>query len=788
VFSGLGVPPNEAQSSERKTPSPISPPKKPTIKDVPNPEPTSTPISQKSIAPPASPAPAPSAPAAFDTASFPALPKPTTAAVSRQNKAERAAERMLARMQRDERQKENKVEKTVEVPKTVDVVAPTEEEITEEPVAPLSIKRQAPGKLEIPNASEIMAAEAGDASASPTTISKPGTPSRPLREAAGTPSTISRVATPVSTPAIETPVKRVTQPRTIRVLATPTPKTEVPTLPPIINELQASSPGGSKRPSRQGSIASVNIPGTPASERISDTVSITTDTVSRADSPPPGPNRVGSAPVRVKTKSQAKKDRQERAKAEEKKVVEAVTAVPVPETVVQEAIMGRKKKTKKEKIATARSTAPSTPGASRAPSPKPTPKQETPQPEKTEAVPADPPTEPGKQEAEAVSPDVVPEAVTIASAITAAPPIPEFAQEVPTEPTAPRAPSPPLQPKTPFAPASLFAELESSGQVNAEMLAFFKTLTGFNFRNEVTAADLADIKAPLPLTNEELAKLDAGEAVRRGGENGRVFSRVMVTPSHKAIRALSKELEEKYLDLEVQVNATKPPTKYTHKNMNANVASVQFLVEDILKEAAAQLLQPLDPATGTPAGPHPQAGANPEAAVYGDDALAYLNQFILPPVAPMQTNRNTQPQPNYAPQAPAVPNRITTPAMTMTAEQMNLLATQAKTLSSSLGIDSLGLASLDGSSSADHKKIKQAFHKAVQGVVQVAAGIASSIGVQQEQMLGQVGPHGQVMVGGMTEAELEREYTAKKKECERLEKQVAALMKKNRKAVGLQGA
>lgn len=561
------------------------------------------------------------------------------------------------------------------------------------------------------------------------------------------------------------------------------------TLPPIINELQASTPGGSKRPSRQGSIASVNIPGTPASERISDTVSVTTDTVSRADSPPPGPNRVGSAPVRVKTKSQAKKDRQERAKAEEKKVVEAVTAAPIVETVVQEAIMGRKKKTKKEKIATARSTAPSTPGASRAPSPKPTPKQETPQPEKAGAVPADPPSQPGKQEPEAVSPpDPVPETATIASAVTADPPIPEVAQEVPTEPAAPRVPSPPVQPKAPFAPASLFAELESSGQMNTETLAFFKTLTGFNFRNEVTAADLADIKAPLPLTNEELEKLDAGEAVRRGGENGRVFSRVMVTPSHKAIRALSKELEEKYLDLEVQVNATKPPMKYTHKNMNANVASVQFLVEDILKEAAAQLLQPLDPATGTPVGPHPQAGANPEAAVYGDDALAYLNQFILPPVAPMQTHRNTQPQPNYAPQQPVVPNRNTTPAMTMTAEQMNLLATQAKTLSSSLGIDSLGLASLDGSSSADHKKIKQAFHKAVQGVVQVAAGIASSIGVQQEQMLGQVGPHGQVMVGGMTEAELEREYTAKKKECERLEKQVAALMKKNRKVVGLQGA
>jgi len=692
---------------------------------------------------------------------------------------------MLARMQRDERQKENKVENnkvenTLEMAKSVDIVPPTKEKGDEASVAPLSIKRQAPGKLEIPVASEIMAAEAESTFASPPAMSKPGTPSQPLREAASTPATISRIATPVSTPAVETPVKRVTQPRTIRVLATPTPKTEVHTLPPIINELQASTPGGSKRPSRQGSIASVNIPGTPASERISDTISITTDTISRADSPPPGPNRVGSAPVRMKTKSQAKKDRQERAKAEEKKVVEAVTTAPTVETVVQEAIMGRKKKTKKEKIATARSTAPSTPGVSRAPSPKTTPKQETPETAKTESVAVAVPTQLEKQETDTSPSLPEPEvATTPAPPATASVPI----TEISAEPAVPQASSPPPQPKAPLTPASLFTELESSGQVDTDTLSFFKTLTGFNFRNEVTAADLADIKAPLPLTNEELAKLDAGSAVRRGGENGRVFSRVMVTPSHKAIRALSQELEEKYLELEVQVNASKPPMKYTHKNMNANGAAAQFLVEDILKEAAAQLLQPLDPATGTPLAPHSQAGTNAEAAVYGDDALLYLNQFILPPVAPAQTNRNTQPQQNYSPQLPTV-NRNATPAMTMTAEQMNLLATQAKTLSSSLGIDSLGLASLDGSSSADHKKIKQAFHKAVQGVVQVAAGIASSIGVQ-EQMMGQVG---QGMVGGMSEAELEREYSAKRKECERLEKQVAALMKKNRKAVGLQGA
>lgn len=470
VFSGLGVPPNEARLSERRTPSPISPPKKPTVQDVPIPQPVSTTVPDKSNTPVA-----PSVPAAFDASSFPALPKPTSAAVNRQNKAERAAERMLARMQRDERQKENKDENKVDMTKPDDNVPVIEDKAENEEtvVQPLSKRRQGPGKLEIPAATEIMAAENESAFASPVTTSKPGTPSRSLREATETPSVISRAATPVATPAVDTPLKRVTQPRTIRVLATPTPKTEIPVLPPIINEFRASTPAGSVRPSRQGSTASINIPGTPASERISDTISITTDTISRADSsPPPGPNRVGSAPVRAKTKSQAKKDRQERAKAEEKKVVEAVTTAASPaETVVQEAIMGRKKKTKKEKIATARSTAPSTPGQSRAPSPRPTPKQETPKAEKAQAVPEVVAEQPSRQEAK-VAPVTEPvlETAPLPSPIPAPSIVPEIPPNAATEPAAPKAASPPPLPqaKPSLAPASLFSELEASGQVDAE--------------------------------------------------------------------------------------------------------------------------------------------------------------------------------------------------------------------------------------------------------------------------------------------------------------------------------
>ena len=153
---------------------------------------------------------------------------------------------------------------------------------------------------------------------------------------------------------------RKTQHKTIRL--TETPKHEI------------SSPGtvhsqGSGQASRRPSITSLNRPETPTSEKISDNVSYTSPSISRANSPPP--NKVGSVSTRRVTKSQQKKERQERAKkAEEEANQKEEVPTKVEEPVVQAPIIGRKKKTKKTKEKTG-TTADSTPSVTRPPSPEP---------------------------------------------------------------------------------------------------------------------------------------------------------------------------------------------------------------------------------------------------------------------------------------------------------------------------------------------------------------------------------------------------------------------------------
>jgi CCR4-NOT transcription complex subunit 4 len=824
AFYGLGVTPtkpskSERQKAERRSPSPI---KTESAQDVVPREPLGGPAAEQ---PPIQPA-----MSAIDTTSFPALPTPSVVvSASRQTKAEKAAERALARMQKDDRNKENvpMVKKSdIEKPS---VVIKSEPEKVAEPVPQVQISEQAqhPAKVDLTKVNEELASssatiEKHSPTSSAVAVSKPSTPSQPSRDMTGTPSTISRPATP-SASIVETPVKRTTQPRTIRVLATTTPKTENPPLVPAITELKASTPisrptpAGSKQPSRQGSVISLDIPGTPVSERISDTVSVVTDadSVSRADSPPTGVNRVGSAPVRSKTKSQVKKDRQERAKAEEKKSIESqVEATPV-EAIVQEPIMGRKKKAKKAPAVAG--TATSTPGPSRPPSPKPKAANVEPQ----APVPnPEPPTDQPSIKPKPTPPTPTPEVAAVRP-VTPPPrvdPVPTMKAVEPTPPSQMMSPVTPRSP--PSFQASVLAGLEAAGELQPELLNFFKMLPTFDFKHDVTGADLSDISHTIPLTKAELAKLDAGEAVRRGGEGGRSFSRVMLTPSRKALRALSQEQEDRYLELEASVAATKPPYKYTHKS---STIDMQYLVDNILLEAGAQMLQPPKAA---PVAATTQPNNNVEIqTVYGDDALRFLNQYILPTPVPSASASTVAPvHVSEARLANRMVSRRVPPAwpertdaeqasvreandrvIQMHAEHMEYLAEKARQIAENPDADVFGPNSTNAPSSADHRKIKQAFHKAVQGVVQVAAGIASSMGqvggghaqvddrVQQSQAQAQAQPQLQdqrfdtAAYEAKRVVEIEREYQQKKKEVEKFEKQMAGLVKKNRKIMGMTG-
>ncbi|CAH0015097.1 unnamed protein product [Clonostachys rhizophaga] len=119
-------------------------------------------------------------------------------------------------------------------------------------------------------------------------------------------------------------------PKTLRLL--PIQKMEVP---PVASPISAVS----------RALSQTHRPGTPGSEMVSDTASIVSASVSasRAGSPPP--SRVGAAAVRTTTKSQQRKQRKDALKQDTKAIAEA----PKPELEEHAPVLGRKKKQKKEK-------------------------------------------------------------------------------------------------------------------------------------------------------------------------------------------------------------------------------------------------------------------------------------------------------------------------------------------------------------------------------------------------------------------------------------------------------
>ncbi|UNI18091.1 RING-type E3 ubiquitin transferase [Purpureocillium takamizusanense] len=120
-------------------------------------------------------------------------------------------------------------------------------------------------------------------------------------------------------------------PKAIRVM--PVNKADIPSQPSPVPSVAAKTAAGFQRPD------------TPGSEMVSDTASMVSASVdaSRAGSPPPA--RVGTAAVRASTKSSQRKERKKAMKEETKIIVEA----PKSEPEEHAPILGRKKKQKKDK-------------------------------------------------------------------------------------------------------------------------------------------------------------------------------------------------------------------------------------------------------------------------------------------------------------------------------------------------------------------------------------------------------------------------------------------------------
>jgi CCR4-NOT transcription complex subunit 4 len=462
-----------------------------------------------------------------------------------------------------------------------------------------STNREPPGKLDITAATQALTIEQSPATSSHKVDTQ-------AKNARVTPvaSTTSVPASPAAA-ATGSPIKRTTAPRTLRVV--PTPKTEVP--PPLSSTSAPSMPPSStvdKLRSRQASIASVNLPGTPMSEMVSDTASVTSASISRASSPPPIGGKVGSAPVRKKTKSQAKKDRQERKKQIEEEM--AVEENKSDVEVVQAPIIGRKKKAKKPtaipKIATKSQPA-------------------SPKPATVEDDHSDVP-------------------VPVAAVKTA----PSVKTSAPATPDPEHLAEP--KDRREHTAQSIMADLQKTGELLASTLEFFKPLSS-SLTHASRATPASNVSSPPDLkihfSEADLEAIAKKKPVRLNGHDNRPDSRTLITPNGKFFWGLSEELEEKALQLEKQIEEVRGHARFHPRKQTSHGhahGTIQSQSKDVLPAIATALKE---------AGK--KLGNNGTQQMPKIDAQSILNEASRLPLPPVQSQEVQQPPPPPQPQTPA---------------------------------------------------------------------------------------------------------------------------------------
>ncbi|KAH9838826.1 general negative regulator of transcription subunit 4 [Teratosphaeria destructans] len=495
-------------------------------------------------------------------------------------------------------------------------------------------KRAHPGKLDITAA----ITNQQESNAAAVAAGKHGTAETPSKTT-GKPAALAH-ARPES-PSVSSPLVK-NAPRTLRVVATPTPKSEMPPVhsaaTPTLEKTVAGVSGAGRMPSRQPSVASMNIPGTPSSEHVSmsDNISMTSTSLSRANSPPP--SKVGSAPVRTKTKNQMKKERQERAKQmeEEKIKAEAVKVQPTQqEEEVQEAIVSRQKKKKKEKepkpprqpksVKEVLKSENTTPTASRPASPG----QSKAQVQATEQMAAAAPSQASRNGT----------AINVGERMGPVPP-PHMT------------PSPhnqdPSPPPTPTLTASaLLAELKATApEIQKCIDSLFRTPISAQFKpgQPITPKDLGnpafwkqDFK--INLTKDEVDALlkQTIPAVHYGGDDGRLWSRGMITGSGNHLRALTEELEQRFLELEdVLRGISEEGTFRSGKPQN----EVRFPSVDLeaLRRGFEGSGGPGQRGVSVMEQMVVDGGVMKKGAFLVDEASRYVNEFVMPPATPPPNN------------------------------------------------------------------------------------------------------------------------------------------------------
>lgn len=487
------------------------------------------------------------------------------------------------------------------------------------------IKRVPPGKLDIVAATRDLIKETQAISATYAT-KQAANKGLPGGSAVGQAKSRTSGSSAISGP--ESSTTRITRHKTIRLVATT--KTEVA---PNIQEAAAApkvAPSQSEKlPSSKAGNAPAQPPASPAGDLISDYASITSTSMSRANSPPP--SKSGTGTTAYLSKTQQKRQRREARKLQQEKKADdelaarkveleekamephstdAVdekeesreTSLDVPENKEIAPIIGRKKKKAKKTKATAED---STPSVSMPTSPAVVEQENT--------------NEQGKETGSGLlTKDIKEENVP-----------PEKPENGPVPVTEAANAKDEGDHTSKTTANSIIIDLASSQDVDFSTL--FKSVQpngGHGHRSDITAAEYPEVNRKVTLSDGDKAKLAAGEAVHVVGDPKVSASRIMITPGGDVLRGLTEEEEQRYLGLEGRIASNVGITAYhstRHSGPNKLASVCGRLVQSGSPSSLSNSTLDLDSPTRTA-----ELCSSAIDKIFRDAALDYINQFIMP--------------------------------------------------------------------------------------------------------------------------------------------------------------
>lgn len=326
--------------------------------------------------------------------------------------------------------------------------------------------------------------------------------------------------------------------------------------------------------------------------------------------------------MRTTTKSQQRKQRKE-AHKEQSAVVAEATKHAEPEE--QAPIIGRKKKQKKEKPVNASTAAAKKAAERAAPPPEPPKKEEPPAPKPfvERTVVEDLPPLKGKAAKNAAkNARAAEEKGKSKEGATAAPPTPPTLNAVPV---AEESQDIAENPKS--LPDVVFQDLVNAGKaLPGDHLSLLKTFPEQNTRPDRSMVAAQGNNPPLSTTTKGIVN-DADHAVLLAGQPVRKVvegQRVLITPNGDCLRNLTKEEEDKYLDLQKAVaEASDRPDSFVAPRHQARPGGFS-----LIKGRAV----PNGPPSYFPPSPNAQKMFcdDPVNKIQREEAISYINQYVLP--------------------------------------------------------------------------------------------------------------------------------------------------------------